>query len=159
IEIGDESRFDQYDINIEKPRPLVPRRLRFAVPERMDVQGEVRLALDEAATRRIAARLREEKVDSVAVALIHAYVNPAHEQRIAAILAEDYPAVAITLSSEVCPEAREYERTLTAIANAYVQPLMAGYLQRLASMLATRDYAAPIYMMTSGGSLASLDTA
>jgi N-methylhydantoinase A len=159
IEIADESRFDQYDINIEKPRPVVPRGLRFTVPERMDVHGEERLALDEIATRRLAARLLEEKIESVAVALIHAYVNPAHEKRIAAILAEDCPDVSISLSSEVCPEAREYERTSTAIANAYVQPLMAGYLQRLAAMLATRGYAAPIYMMTSGGSLASLDTA
>jgi N-methylhydantoinase A len=159
IEIADESRFDQYDINIEKPLPLVPRRLRFTVPERMDVHGEERLALDETATRLVAARLLEEKIASVAVSLIHAYVNPAHEQRIAAILAQDYPDISVSLSSEVCPEAREYERTLTTIANAYVQPLMAGYLQRLASMLATRGYAAPIYMMTSGGSLASLDTA
>lgn len=159
IEIADEGRFDQYDIEIEKPKPLVSRRLRFTVPERMDVHGAVRLPLDEAAVRAVAARLRTEKIEAVAVALIHAYANPAHERRIGEILAREAPGIAVTLSSEVCPEAREYERTSTAVANAYVQPLMAGYLARLSSRFAEGGYRRQIHLMTSGGSLAALETA
>jgi len=159
IEIADEGRFDQYDINIVKPRPLVPRELRFTVPERMDVHGAVRRPLEEAAVRAIARRLDELGIEAVAVALIHAYANPAHEARVGAMLAELCPRISVTLSSQVCPEAREYERTSTAIANAYVQPLMAGYLRRLEREMAKLGLASPIHLMTSGGSLASLDTA
>jgi N-methylhydantoinase A len=131
IEIADEGRFDQYDIDIVKPAPLVPRELRFTVPERMDVHGAVRLKLDEDAVRGVAQRLPDLGIEAVAVALIHSYANPAHEARIGEILAEMCPRISVTLSSEVCPEAREYERTSTAIANAYVQPLMSSYLLRL----------------------------
>jgi N-methylhydantoinase A len=159
IEIADEGRFDQYDINIVKPVPLVPRELRFTVPERMDVHGAVRLPLDEAAVRAVARRLAELDIEAVAVALIHAYANPAHEERIGAILAELCPRLSVTLSSQACPEAREYERTSTAIANAYVQPLMAGYLRRLEREMGKLGLASPIHLMTSGGSLASLETA
>src|SRR5262245_9841222 len=111
IEIADEGRFDQYDINIVKPAPLVPRELRFTVPERMDVHGVVRLKLDEGAVREVARKLPDLGIEAVAVALIHAYANPAHEARIGEILAETCPGLSVTLSSEVCPEAREYERT------------------------------------------------
>ena len=159
IEIADEGRFDQYDLYLEKPTPLVPRPLRFTVPERMDVHGTVRLALDEAAVHTVAKSLVAEGIESVAVALIHSYENPAHERRIGAILAEAAPEIAVTLSSEVCPEAREYERTVTAICNAYVQPLMAGYLGRLKTAFAAGGYIKPIHLMTSGGSLAALETA
>jgi N-methylhydantoinase A len=159
LEIADESRFDQYDVFIQKPQPLVPRRLRFTVPERLDVHGTVKLPLDEAAVVRVANRLKAEEIEAVAVALIHSYVNPMHEERIRAILHEHCPGLSITLSSEVCPEAREYERTSTAVANAYVQPLMAGYLGRLEQEFRSRGCTAPIHLMTSGGSLASLKTA
>ena len=159
IEIADESRFDQYDIDIVKTQPLVPRELRFTVPERMDVHGAVRRPLDEGAVRRVAERLQALDIEAVAVALIHAYANPAHELRIGEILAELAPALSVTLSSQACPEAREYERTSTAIANAYVQPLMSGYLRRLQRAFAELGYRAPIHLMTSGGSLASLETA
>ena len=159
LEIADESRFDQYDIFIEKTRPLVPRQLRFTVGERMDVHGAVRLALDEAAVADVAKRLSTAGVEAVAVALLHSYVNDAHERRIREILGRHIPEVSVTISSEVCPEAREYERTSTAVLNAYVQPLMAGYLARLAALFAGEGYTAPIHLMTSGGNLASLDTA
>jgi len=159
IEIADEGRFDQYDINIVKPAPLVPRELRFTVPERVDVHGAVRRALDEAAVRRVAERIAGLGVEAIAVALIHAYANPAHEQRIGAILAELSPGISVSLSSAVSPEAREYERTSTAIANAYVQPLMSGYLRRLETAFAELGCTRPVHLMTSGGSLASLDTA
>jgi N-methylhydantoinase A len=124
-----------------------------------DVHGAVRLPLDEGAVRRVAERLAALKIDAVAVALIHAYANPAHEARTAEILAQMCPKLSVTLSSEACPEAREYERTSTAIANAYVQPLMSGYLLRLQREMAGLGYRAPIHLMTSGGSLASLETA
>ena len=159
IEIADESRYDQYDLNIEKPAVLVPRRLRFTVPERVDVEGRVRLALDEAAVEKVARLVATEKCQAVAIALIHAYANPAHEQRVAAIVATIAPDLAITLSSEVCPEMREYERTSTAVANAYVQPLIAGYLGRLETAFAAEGYHRSIHLMTSGGNLTSLSTA
>jgi N-methylhydantoinase A len=159
IEIADEGRYDQYDIFIDKPKPLVPRRLRFTVPERVDVHGTVRLPLDEGAVREVAARLRDEKIESVAVAFIHAYANGSHETRTRDILAAECPALWITLSSEVAPEMREYERTSTAIASAYVQPLIAGYLRRLEEAFAAEGARASIQLMTSGGSLAGIDTA
>lgn len=159
IEIADESRYDQYDLTIEKPPVLVPRRLRFTVPERMDVHGQVHLPLDEAAVEKIARSVKREKIEAIAVALIHSYANPAHEHLVAVILRRLCPDVALTLSSEVCPEMREYERTSTAIANAYVQPLMSSYLGRLETALAAEGYRHPIHLITSGGSLTSLSTA
>ncbi len=159
IEIADESRYDQYDLTIEKPKVLVPRRWRFTVPERVDVEGKIRLALDEAAVAKVAKLIVKEKCEAVAIALIHGYANPAHEQRVAEIVAEHAPGLAITLSSEACPEVREYERTSTAIANAYVQPLMSGYLGRLEQAFAKEGYRRPIHLITSGGNLTSLSTA
>jgi N-methylhydantoinase A len=159
LQIADEGRYDQYDLDIEKPEPLVPRSRRYTVPERVDVNGAVRIALDEGAVRRVAASLRDEGVASVAVAFLHAYVNGAHERRVRDILAEECPGLWVTLSSEVAPEIREYERTSTAVANAYVQPLMAGYLGRLRDAFAREGSTAPIHLMTSGGSLASLEAA
>src|SRR6185369_1682161 len=126
LDIANESRYDQYDLTIEKPKPLVPRVLRLTVPERVDVHGAVRLALDEAAVKALVPFLKEKQIESVAVAFIHAYVNPSHERRTRELLQEEIPDLWVTLSSEVCPEVREYERTSTTVANAYVQPLMDG---------------------------------
>src|SRR5262245_6224755 len=134
LDIADEGRYDQYDIEIEKPRPLVPRARRFTVPERMDVEGRVRRPLDEAAVTALVPHLLAARVESAAVALMHSYANPAHERRVAALLREAMPGLWLTLSSECCPEIREYERTSTACANAYVQPLMAGYIERLEAL-------------------------
>ncbi|HEX5509003.1 MAG TPA: hydantoinase/oxoprolinase family protein [Pseudolabrys sp.] len=159
IEIGTESRYDQYDLSIEKPKPLVPRALRFTVPERVDMHGNVRISLDESAVTALAETLKEREIESVAFAFLHSYANPSHEQRAAAILKQELPKLWITLSSEVCPEVREYERTSTAIANAYVQPLMDGYLARMAEALQTQQFHGAIYLVTSGGGLTSIDTA
>ncbi len=159
IEIADESRYDQYDLLIDKPKVLVPRRLRFTVPERVDVEGNVRLRLDEKAVALVASQLAQTGVEAVAVAFLHSYINPVHEQRVGALLRDMCPGLAVTLSSEVCPEMREYERTSTAIANAYVQPMMAGYLERLEAAFAKEGYRRPIHLMTSGGNLTSLATA
>ncbi len=159
LDIANESRYDQYDLTIEKPRPLVPRRLRLTVPERMDVHGTVRLALDEAAVRAAARQLKAEGVESVAVAYMHSYVNPAHERRTREILKEEAPDLWVTLSSEVCPEVREYERTSTAVANAYVQPLMDSYLARMQAALEVEKFAGTVYLVTSGGGLTAIETA
>ncbi len=159
IEIADESRYDQYDLFIDKPKVLVPRRLRFTIPERIDVTGAVRLALDEKAVAKVGKEIKRLGVEAVAIAFLHSYINPAHERRVGEMLAELCPGVAVTLSCEVCPEMREYERTSTAIANAYVQPLMAGYLGRLETALAAQGYRHPIHLITSGGNLTSLATA
>ena len=159
LEIADESRFDQYDIFIEKPPPLVSRGLRFTVPERHDVEGKVRLALDADAVRKVATELKNKGIESVAIAFMHSYVNDAHEVQAGEIVRDVCPDMSITLSSEVCPEAREYERTSTAVANAYVQPMMAGYLGRLFDRFAEAGYGGDIHLMTSAGTLASLETA
>ncbi|MDE0007185.1 MAG: hydantoinase/oxoprolinase family protein, partial [Gammaproteobacteria bacterium] len=121
IEMGTESRFEQYDIDMEKPVPLVPRQWRFPIPERLNASGDPILPLDEAAVEATAARLEDEGIESAAIGLLHSYVNPAHERRVREILQDALPDLAITLSSEVAPEMREYERFSTACANAYVQ--------------------------------------
>jgi N-methylhydantoinase A len=159
LDIATESRYDQYDLTIEKPQPLVPRSLRVTVPERVDVHGGVRLALDEQAVAAHVGFLRDNGIEAVAICFMHSYVNPAHEQRAGAILKDALPGLSITLSSEVCPEIREYERTSTAVANAYVQPLMDGYLARMDDALRVEQFRGAIYLVTSGGGLTSLDTA
>ncbi|HVH73965.1 MAG TPA: hydantoinase/oxoprolinase family protein [Stellaceae bacterium] len=159
IEIRHENRFEQYDVNIDLPPPLVPRRLRFPVPERIDAQGRVLTPLDEGALRALAPRLAEQGVESLAIGFLHSFTNQAHERRAGAILGKLLPGVPITLSCEVSPEMREYERFSTACANAYVQPLMSRYLQRLSDLLAAQGFACPLFLMLSGGGLATLDTA
>ncbi len=159
LALGNESRYDQYDLNIVLPEPLVPRYLRLPVPERMDNTGRVLLPLDEAAVRALVPLLKREAVESIAVGLLHGFVNPAHERRIRAILGEDLPGIAVTLASDVSPEMREWERFSTAAANAYVQPLMAGYLARLEAGLRGIGLAAPIFLMLSGGGLTTIETA
>jgi N-methylhydantoinase A len=159
VEIGYEHRFEQYDVYLEKPDPLVPRRLRCTVPERMSARGEVLRALDERAVQALIPVLTQERVTSVAVGLLHSYANPAHEQRIRAILLAQLPRLWISLSSEVSPELREYERLSTACANAYVQPLMAGYLDRLERALREDGFAGELLLMTSGSGVIGLEAA
>ena len=159
VEMAWEHRFEQYDIHMERPQPLVPRDLRFGVPERVASDGAVLLALDETAVRRVAAQLRAEKIEAVAVCFLHSFTYEAHERRAGAILAEELPGVAISLSCEVCPEIREYERTSTTIANAYVLPRMAGYLGQLEADLKKEGIAGPLLLMMSSGGITTVDTA
>jgi N-methylhydantoinase A len=159
LDIGTESRYDQYDLSIDKPKPLVPRSLRFTVPERIDSHGAVRLPLDKAAVRALALRLRAADVQAVAFAFLHSYANPEHERRAGTILQAEMPELSITLSSAVCPEIREYERTSTAVANAYVQPLMDSYLARMEQALRIEQFRGAIYLVTSGGGVTSIATA
>lgn len=159
VEMAYENRFEQYDVNVDRPLPLVPRALRLPVRERLASDGSVLLPLDEDSVHALADQLRDAGVESIAIGLIHAYANPAHEQRVAEILRAHLPDASISLSSEVCPEIREYERQSTTCANAYVQPLMARYLTRLGERLREDGLTCPFFLMTSGGGLASLDTA
>jgi len=159
VEMALENRFEQYDLLMEKPPPLVPRDLRFTVPERVDARGKVLRALDETACAAVAERLAGLAIDSVAIGFLHSYVNPDHERRAGQILAERLAGVAVTLSSEVCPEIREYERLSTACANAYVQPLMAGYLVRLERALAELGIPGTLFLMQSGGGLTTVEQA
>ena len=159
LEMAHEDRFEQYDINIDRPTPLVPRYLRLPVRERMDCNGKVLRELDEASVAATLPILDKHDVESVAVGYLHAYVNAAHEQRTAELLRAARPDLSITLASEVCPEIREFERLSTACANAYVRPLMKSYLERLAGELQERGFMCPFLLMTSGGGLTTLETA
>ena len=159
IEIRHENRFEQYDVNIDLPPPLVPRRLRFPVRERIDAQGRVLVPLDEAGVAALAGRLAAEAVEAVAIGFLHSFTNPAHERRAGEILARHLPGVPVTLSSDVSPEMREYERFSTACANAYVQPLIGRYLANLETLLRREGFACPLFLMLSGGGLTAVETA
>jgi N-methylhydantoinase A len=159
IAMGNESRYDQYDLNIVLPEPLVPRYLRLPIPERLDNEGNVLLPLDIGAVRALVPVLRRERVESIAVGLLHAFVNPAHERRVRDVLAEELPDIPVSLSSEVSPEMREWERFSTTVANAYVQPAMARYLRGLADGLREIGISGPLFLMLSGGGLTTIETA
>jgi N-methylhydantoinase A len=160
LEMGYEKRFEQYDVYMERPLPLVPRPLRFTVAGRRDGQGRVLRELDEPAVQAVGERLRAERVGAVAIGFMHAYAWPEHEQRAAEILRALLPAdVTVCLSSEVCPEIREYERFSTTCANAYVRPMMQGYLLRLRAELNALGMTCPLLLMMSGGGLTTLEIA
>jgi len=159
IELGTESRFDQYDVNLVKQAPLVPRNWRIPIVERVAADGEILCPLDEASALDAITRLRTESIESVAVAFLHSYVQPVHEQRVRALLHDRLPDVLVSLSSEVSPEMREYERFTTTCANAYVQPLIAGYLTRLENDLKARGLSCQLFLMLSSGGITTVETA
>ncbi|NDA07832.1 MAG: hydantoinase/oxoprolinase family protein [Alphaproteobacteria bacterium] len=159
IEMRTESRFEQYDLNLVLPEPLLPRNRRYTVRERIAADGEVLIPLDKSEVEALADELKEAGYQSIAVGLLHAYVNDAHEKEIAAILAERLPGVLVSLSSQVSPQMREYERFNTTIANAYIQPLMKSYLDRLKARLEKEGAACPVFLMHSGGGIISLENA
>lgn len=159
LEIAYEHRFEQYDLYMERPEPLVPRPRRFEVPERLAADGSVLLPLDEAALDRIGARAAADGVEALAVCFLHSYQNAAHEQRARDILARHLPGEVIAISSEVCPEIREYERASTTVANAYVLPLMERYPRRLEDGLRGLGSAAPLLLIMSSGGVTTVETA
>jgi N-methylhydantoinase A len=159
IEIRHENRFEQYDVNIDLPPPLIPRRLRFPVRERIDANGRVLVPLDKAGVAALASHLGTQGVEAVAVGFLHSFANPAHERRAGEILARHLPDVQITLSSDVSPEMREYERFSTACANAYVQPLIGRYVANLERLLRHHGFRCPLFLMLSGGGLTTAETA
>ena len=151
LEIARQIRPTLYDLQFEKPRPLVPRHLCFGVPERLDAHGEVIAPLDESTVRQVAEQLHREGVESIAVCLLHAYVNPIHEKRVGAILREIFPNVVVSLSSEVAPEFREYFRASTTVINACIRPVVARYLQSIETRLRTEGLQAELLVMQSSG--------
>ncbi len=159
IEMRTESRFEQYDLNLELPEPLLPRQHRFTVKERLDASGAILVPLDRAEAEALVDTIAEAGFDSVAVGLIHSYLNPVHEQLIRDVLAEKLPHAMVSISAEVSPQMREYERFNTTVANAYIKPLMKSYLGRLKGRLADEGAACEIFLMHSGGGIISLESA
>ncbi len=157
IEIGRETRYDLYDLFLEMPTTLVPRSRRLEIPERMSASGETLLALDEAAVTKAARHLVEtEGVEAIAVSFLHSYQSPGHELRAGEVIRKLYPRLALSLGAEVAPEIREFERGSTACANAYVQPLMQRYLDKLESSLHEAGFSGNLYIMLSGGGITTV---
>ncbi|WP_370284319.1 hydantoinase/oxoprolinase family protein [Pseudooceanicola sp.] len=158
IEMRTENRFEQYDLNIRLPPPLIPREDRFTVAGRIGAQGQELAPLDEAALEALADRIAAEGFGAVAIGFIHAYANGAHEERAREILARKLD-IPISISSEVSPQMREFERFNTVCANAYVRPQMESYLARLQVRLKEMGASCPVFMIHSGGGLISVETA
>ncbi|MEM8881688.1 MAG: hydantoinase/oxoprolinase family protein [Pseudomonadota bacterium] len=159
LEIGYERRYSQYAINLEKPDLIVGRRHAFTIAGRMDARGHERTPLDRNGVAGLIQSLREAEIEAVAICLLHAYANPAHELALRDLLHAAMPDLKVSLSHEVSPEAREFERLCTTIANAYIQPLMAGYLARFEACFAAAGLSCPILMMTAGGGMTTIETA
>jgi N-methylhydantoinase A len=159
IEMRTESRFEQYDLNLTLPEPLLPRHQRFTVEERISAKGDVLVPLQRSEIVDLVDTIREAGYESVAVGLIHSYLNDSHETMIREILADRFPEAVISLSSEVSPQMREYERFNTTVANAYIKPMMKSYLERLGGELAAHGVTCTIYLMHSGGGIISIESA
>jgi N-methylhydantoinase A len=153
--IGREIRYELYDLNLKLPQPLVPDDRRLDIDERLDVRGEVVTPISETGLARLLDEIGGLDVESVAVCLLHAYVNDAHEKTIAAAIRERFPKLAVSISSGIAREIREFERMSTTAANAYVQPLFAEYLDRLESRVRELAPAAPLRIMVSSGGFTS----
>jgi N-methylhydantoinase A len=159
IEMRTESRFEQYDLDIVLPEPLVPRRDRFVLDERVAADGTVLKALDLAEVDALCAHVVAAGFESVAIGFIHSYVHPDHERRVRDRLRAMAPDLAVSISSEVSPQMREFPRFNTVCANAFVKPLMASYLRRLAGRLSREGTRCPLFMIHSGGGLIGIDSA
>ncbi|MCC7486783.1 MAG: hydantoinase/oxoprolinase family protein [Burkholderiales bacterium] len=159
LEMQREHKYELYDLFIELPRPLVRRALRVEVKERMTVEGTPEVPLDEKALLARAKALREAGVTSVAVVFLHAYANDAHERRAGELLGKHYPDLFVSLSSDVSPQIREFERTSTTVANAYIKPLADSYLALMSREIAGLGISAPLFMMLSNGGLTHIDEA
>jgi N-methylhydantoinase A len=159
LHIGRQNRPRLYDFRATRPAPVVPRHLRFGIPERVLYTGEIFRPLDEEKTRGIVRQVREQGIRSIAVSLLHSYANPAHEQRVASILSEVLPEAHVTVSSEVLPEFREYERTSTVCINAYVMPKVNDYVADLEGQMRDMGIASDLYIMQSNGGVITARTA
>jgi N-methylhydantoinase A len=159
LEIGREQRYELYDLNLEFPQPLVPRHLRFDVPERIAADGSVLKPLDESFVRRLVGELRDKGITAIGVCYLHSFRNPNHERRTAAIINEVAPEIRVSLSSEVVAEIREYQRTSTTVANVYVQERVADYLEELQRRLDGLSFQGNFFVMLSSGGIATAETA
>ena len=155
--IGREKRYQVYDLQIDKPAPLIPRRLIREVTERVLADGSVLVPLDEGETRRVIRELADHGITTIAVCFLHSYANPAHERRVAEIIAEEAPQVAVSLSHEISPTFREYERTSTTVVNAYVMTALREYLKRLRAEMKSRGYRGSLFVMQSSGGVATAE--
>ena len=155
-EIGRGNRPDAFDMNFQRPEPLVPRDLRFEIKERLNAQGQILTPLDESQLLALGAQWQSQGIEAVAVCLLHAYANPVHEQRVGQLLRAAYPGLFITLSHEILREFREYERTSTTVLNAYVGPPVQRYLQNLRAYLQAQGLRGNIQIMRSNGGSMSL---
>lgn len=156
LEIGRERKYELYDLNIVKPDPLVARRARAEVAERIDIAGNIVTPLDESGLVETAAKLVENGATSLAVVFLHSYANAVHERRALALLAERFPGIPLSASVDVAPEIREYERTSTTVCNAYIKPLAELYLESLSSKLEAAGIGAQLLMMLSNGGLTNV---
>ncbi len=159
IEMRTESRFEQYDLNLTLPEPLLARQDRYTLSERVGADGKVLIALERAEVVELVARLKSVRYQSIAVGFLHSYLNPSHEELVRSVLQEYLPTVPVSLSSEVSPQMREYERFNTVVANAYIKPLIKGYLDRLEARLMGEDVSCDLFLMHSGGGIISLPSA
>ena len=159
LEIGRERRYDIYDISLENPEPLVPRLLRREVTERLDHTGKVLIPLDPAEVQAVIQELVDTGVEALAICLLHSFRNPTHEQMIKQIVIDHFPGLSCSLSCEVMPEIREYERTSTTVANVYVKPLARQYLDTLNSDLRALGVPRDIFIMLSNGGITSCEVA
>lgn len=159
IEIGRETRYDLYDLMLQQPQPLVPRYLRFDIPQRTLADGSTQTPLDTDHIARLSRELSDKGIEAVAVCFLHSFTNPADEQTAARIISETAPGLRVSISSDVIPEIREFERASTTIANVYVQDLVERYLGKLEQRLARLGMSGAFYLMLSSGGLATVDTA
>lgn len=158
LEIGTEHRYDLYDLNLEKPPPIVPRHLRRPIRERMRADGSVEIPLDVDRARQEISHLLEEGVNSFAICFHHSYRNASHEQQAALLISEMAPDIHVSLSSQVAPEIREYQRSSTVAINAYVAPMVAPYLRSLEQKLAELEIPASLLIMQSNGGTVTAET-
>ena len=159
IEMRTESRFEQYDLNLVLPEPLLPRQQRYTVNERIGASGEVLIEIERAEIEQLAQQIKQANYQSVAIGLLHSYVNDRHEQLIREVLEEKIPGLMMSLSCEVSPQMREYERFNTVVANAYIKPLMKSYLSRLEGRLQAEGVSCSVFLMHSGGGIISIESA
>lgn len=159
IEMRTESRFEQYDLNLVLPEPLIPREHRYTVRERLLADGSIDTPLNLDDVMALTEELKAQSFQSIAVGLLHSYANPVHERQISDILAKYVPEMLVSLSADVSPQMREYERFNTVAANAYVKPIMASYLERLRARLGNNNIMAPVFLMHSGGGIMDLESA
>ena len=159
IETGTEQRYDMYDLTARRAEPLVPRHLRRTVTERMSWDGQVLVSLDPESLDQIVTDFQSDGVETIAIALLHSYRNPSHEKAIRDYLRKRYPQYTVSLSSEIAPEVREYPRTSTTVANAYVDPPLRKHLSEMEHGLRSLGFGGIIYLMLSEGGITTLDAA
>ncbi len=159
IEMRTESRFEQYDLNLDLPDPLLARNRRYTVLERINARGETLIPLKRSDAEAVVAQIKNAGYESIAVGLLHSYANSAHEDMIKTVIEEKMPGAMVSLSSQVSPQMREYERFNTVVVNAYIKPLMKRYLDRLKQSLQHNNIGCPVFLMHSGGGIISIESA